>query len=68
MQGQSTYHQTDVEIEIIQALKDALEDCLEQYYVNKQYEDFIHALKEIQYCNDLLTTLKNEKKIALGEG
>jgi hypothetical protein len=72
MQERSTYFQTDLEIEIIEMLKLSLVKRLEQYYRDRNYDDFIYTLKEIQHCDELLNTLKTEKQtainIALGEG
>ena len=64
MQEQSTFNKFDSDIEIVEFVKSELEKVLVQYYKDKQYDYFFETLKEIQFCNENIRTLKSIKQIA----
>ena len=64
MQEQSIFDKFDSDIEIVEFVKSELEKVLVQYYKDKQYDYFFETLKEIQFCNENIRTLKSIKQIA----
>lgn len=64
MQEQSIFDKFDSDIEIVELVKRELEKCLAQYYKDKQYDYFFETLKEIQFCNENIRTLKSIQQIA----